>query len=135
MNSVDCGNDCSCTSFSVTIGKQVLLKLGYEINFCGEFSCYFNSAFIIRCVHLYLNERHVNRKKKTFKIDISVYHKLNITTKFQHAMDAHKEKFTLARLAISYEFILATAILHSPARCIMWIYFPNFTLTRLASGC
>ena len=46
---------------------------------------------------------------------------------------AHKEKFTLARLASNFKFTLASAILHSPARCLMRIYFPNFTLARLAT--
>ena len=32
------------------------------------------------------------------------------------------------------EFTLASAKLHSPVRCIMWVYFSNLTVARLASN-
>ena len=55
------------------------------------------------------------------------------TLRVLYSRDAHKANFTLARLGSHFEFTLANAILHSPARCLMCVYFLNFTLARLAS--
>ena len=38
----------------------------------------------------------------------------------------HKEKFTLAKLAVNFLFTLTSTNLHSPVRCLMLGYFPNF---------
>ena len=45
---------------------------------------------------------------------------------------AHTEKFTLARLASNFEFKLASAILHSLKKCLIWVNYPSFTLAWLA---
>ena len=46
---------------------------------------------------------------------------------------AHKKNFIIARLAITSEFILASAVFHSPVRWLICVYFSKFTLARLPS--